>query len=1200
MKILVGETRFFVKLLLNCMVRYGKINMSKNVEFYFRKGIVDMSNKKNKFLWVEVFLIFTVISICIVQSLVQIQIESRRNSLSKIEGYYASDLEYQINSVLDSVYILSSLIMENHTDEAEIEKVAENIKKLYTMVENIGLAKNGVVSRVCVGDESEWNNVDFLKDERFQKRAQRAKAIKEMVLAGPIELNSGDKVIVGIKPVYLEGERFWGFVFVGISFPDILGHVDSYKEILEQYAFEIVEKVNYIKGSNCILEKDADKLHAPVEETIKLPNSEWTIYISPHNRWYTYKDYIPKLLIAIFISLFLTLIVKQIYSDFEAQKKLRTALEEEKERYRIAMESSTDTIFEYDIREDICTFYGSLIDGSKTKENIKVVTNYEAKVLSGELFHFSDTDRVMEFFSGKNPGAFETRYRIEGTSENGNSEYVWLSMKGSVIYDKGEPIRIIGTSRNIQARKEKEWKSIEASHRDSLTKLYTEIVGQKKIEQYLAFKSRTEICELLLIGVDNFQQINNAYGYMFADTILVEVAEVIREVSKDNDIAVRFGGDEFLLFLKNSVGGKGERIAKMICRQVREIYVGENENITISCSIGRVSTTLFKDFASLLKYVELTFNYVKNYEKGGEANYLNVADKIEDMLYNEEFSEREISEIIDTHSAKEEDIISFAFGILEKTKDLRSAINVLLARISKKYNLSQISIYETDVEFLKSVVTYSWPMMDEKEVRAYAIADKNELNKIIHHYDKEGICILNNADSKKTLNQPLREILDVPKNQSHLFCALYEAGKYKGAIHFADTKKNRRWTSEEKRAFREISKIIATHISKANADIASKAKSEFLSRMSHEIRTPMNAIIGMTNIALGFVDDNQNVKDCLEKIDTSTKYLLSLINDILDMSRIESGKMTVCKEAFQLDNLVKELETLIRPQTEEKKLKLEIVKDFTNSNLIGDELRLNQVLINLTGNALKFTPIGGTITVKIEQISHEEEAAAIRFAVKDTGIGINKENLSRIFQAFEQEETTTAHRYGGTGLGLAISSNLVRLMGGHLAVDSIEGKGSEFYFTIQFPLSKEKVVANENAVEEKENYDFSGKRVLLVEDNDLNLEIAETILDMVGCKVESAKNGQEAVDKFLETPVNYYDVILMDIRMPILDGFEATKIIRTAEKEDARTVPIIALSANAFDEDTKKSIDAGMNGHLAKPIDIKHLYKVLNKVLNNG
>lgn len=1176
--------------------------MSNSKGIYHRKGIVGMSNKKNRFFWGEVFVVFIILSICIVQSLVQLQVENKKNNVAKLEGYYTSDLEYQINSAFNAAYIISSLIQENNDTESDdkINKVAEHIKKCYGMVEYIGIAKNGVVNQIYLGDKDEWNKISMLQDSRFQKAAIHAASTKEMTVAGPLELQSGEKVIVGIEPVFItEGEKevFWGFTFVGIKFPDILFQVDSDKGILQDYAYKIVQEVQYLGESLCIAEKDSSLLKNVVQDTIQISNAKWIISVSPKANWYSYVDYVPKLLIGILISLILTLIAKQISSDFAAQKKLQMELEEEKERYRIAMESSTDTIFEYDIRRDVCTFYGSLLNGDKTKENIKVVSNYEAKVLSGELFHFSDTGRAMEFFSGKNPSAFESRYRVEGPTENGNSNYVWLSMKGSVIYDKGEPVRIIGTSRNIQARKEKEWESIEASHRDSLTKLYTEIVGQKKIEQYLLFKSRTEICELLLIGIDNFQQINHAYGYMFADTILVEIAEIIREVSKDSDIAVRFGGDEFLLFLKNTIGGKGERIAKTICKQVKEIYVGENKNISISCSIGRASTTLFRDFESLLKYAELTFNYVKNFDKGGEANYLNIADKIEEMLYSEEFNEREISEIIDTHSVKEEDIVSFAFGILEKTKDLRSAINVLLARISKKYQLSQIAIFETNAEFLKSVVTYRWPMMEEKSVRAYTIETKEELKKMIHQYDKEGIYILNNVENKKYMNPAFKKILGIPRNQSHLFCALYEEGRYKGAIHFADNRKNRKWTIEEKRAFREISKIIATHISKVNADIASKAKSEFLSRMSHEIRTPMNAIIGMTNIALGFVEDNQNARDCLEKIDTSTKYLLSLINDILDMSRIESGKMTVSKETFQLEKMVRELEILIRPQTEAKELHLEIVKDFKDANLIGDELRLNQVMINLTGNALKFTPKGGTITVKIEQVVQEEDLAAIRFAVKDTGIGISKENLSRIFEAFEQEESTTAHKYGGTGLGLAISSNLVRLMGGSLAVDSIEGEGSEFYFTIQFELSKEKIVESENVQEEKEeSYDFTGRRVLLVEDNDLNSEIAETILGMVGCEVEAAKNGQEAVDKFLETPVNYYDVILMDIRMPLMDGFEATKLIRTSKKEDARVVPIIALSANAFDEDTKKSIDAGMNGHLAKPIDMKYLYKVLKQI----
>ena len=359
--------------------------------------------------------------------------------------------------------------------------------------------------------------------------------------------------------------------------------------------------------------------------------------------------------------------------------------------------------------------------------------------------------------------------------------------------------------------------------------------------------------------------------------------------------------------------------------------------------------------------------------------------------------------------------------------------------------------------------------------------------------------------------------------------------------------------------------------------------------MSHEIRTPMNAIVGMTNIAKNVIGDDEKIKDCLQKIDTSTKYLLSLINDILDMSRIESGNMTVCRESFDLENLMEELFVLMRSQAENQHIHLVIEKLYTDTKLIGDELRLNQVLINIIGNALKFTPENGTITVSVEQILQEDEMAGKRFSVKDTGIGIKKENLIRIFHSFEQEEDSTAKKYGGTGLGLAISNSLVKLMGGKLEVKSEVGVGSEFYFTLIFPRDKNSTgiqsYYQHPSADKKHKFDFSGKRILLVEDNALNAEIAQTILEMAGINVEVA---------------GHYNVILMDIRMPVMDGLEATKRIRISGKKDSRSVPIIAMTANAFDEDTKKSIDSGMNGHLSKPIDMEHLYQVLENIMGNS
>lgn len=437
------------------------------------------------------------------------------------------------------------------------------------------------------------------------------------------------------------------------------------------------------------------------------------------------------------------------------------------------------------------------------------------------------------------------------------------------------------------------------------------------------------------------------------------------------------------------------------------------------------------------------------------------------------------------------------------------------------------------------------------------------------------------------------------RERNQLYSAIYEEGEFKGAIVFEHSDPLFVWPRDMKTKLKEVSKIISTHITKANADIASKAKTEFLSRMSHEIRTPMNAIVGMTSIAQSVVGDDKKVAECLDKINTSTQYLLSLINDVLDMSRIESGSMSVCQEAFRLEKLVSEIVVLMSPQAEDKSIDLVTDCSYADMLLIGDELRLNQVLINIIGNALKFTPEHGTITISVNQIMQEDDAATIRFSVKDTGIGINENNLERIFNAFEQAEANTARRFGGTGLGLAISSNLVKLMGGKLDVKSEEGRGSEFFFTLQFPiaLDQEKKAVELEPVKEEEEIQFQECRLLVVEDNDLNAEIAQTVLEMVGIETERACDGQQAVDLFQQSEVGYFDAILMDIRMPVMDGLEATRRIRTLGKEDSRTIPIIAMTANAFDEDMKKSIESGMNGHLSKPIDINKLYAVLQETL---
>lgn len=377
------------------------------------------------------------------------------------------------------------------------------------------------------------------------------------------------------------------------------------------------------------------------------------------------------------------------------------------------------------------------------------------------------------------------------------------------------------------------------------------------------------------------------------------------------------------------------------------------------------------------------------------------------------------------------------------------------------------------------------------------------------------------------------------------------------------------------------------------AEARSVAKSDFLSRMSHEIRTPMNAIIGLTELAILEQDDPQELKRKLKKILSSTQYMVSLINDILDMSRIENGKVEIEQREFLLTDVLEGLEDMMAPQAEKKGLNFERLCRFDHKRVVGDPLRLLQVLTNLLSNAIKFTPAGGAVTLRVEETACDGETAEYRFSVKDTGDGIAKEDQERIFTAFEQLNTYI-DRSVGTGLGLPISRNIVELMGGELLVDSEIGKGAEFYTILRFPLAAGDAPAQPESEAEEKSLD--GVRVLLAEDNDLNAEIAQELLSMQGVLVQRAVNGQEAVEMFCSSAPGEFKAILMDIMMPVMNGHEAARAIRSSGRTDA-SVPIIAMTANSFRADEEAALDAGMNGFVPKPVDVGYLFTVLREFI---
>ena len=402
------------------------------------------------------------------------------------------------------------------------------------------------------------------------------------------------------------------------------------------------------------------------------------------------------------------------------------------------------------------------------------------------------------------------------------------------------------------------------------------------------------------------------------------------------------------------------------------------------------------------------------------------------------------------------------------------------------------------------------------------------------------------------------------------------------------------------------------------AERASKAKTVFLSNMSHEIRTPMNAIIGLDNIAKKEPTASDKVKEYLDKIGVAAQHLLSIINDILDVSRIESGRISVNNEEFSLSEGIEQVNTIIEGQCREKGL----VYDFSiagdvKDRYVGDTMKLKQILINLLGNAVKFTPEGGTVSFVIEEGKHVNDQTSLKFVISDTGIGMSEEFIPHIFDAFSQEDSSVTTKYGSTGLGMSITKSLVELMNGQIDVQSKKGQGTTFTITLVMGDvdGAENMSADENKIsiedadmamsaesaaeltEADVQADLKGKRILVAEDVQVNAEIMKMLLTMEGMESESADNGKIAVQKFEESEPGYFDAVLMDMRMPEMDGLEATRIIRALDREDAKTIPIVALTANAFDEDVQRSIQAGLNAHLSKPVEPELLYETLRKLI---
>ncbi|MDR0943506.1 MAG: response regulator [Ruminococcus sp.] len=920
--------------------------------------------------------------------------------------------------------------------------------------------------------------------------------------------------------------------------------------------------------------------------------------------------------------------------DLSADYNAMTAeLTEEHRRYYLTLINSNTSFLDYNAETDtlrLDTLTGETEDPEIENKIISAeVDRFLERVSAGEFCLPDDISDTIKFMTGELTETITIRL-IEcelvdsiGAAAHYDNGIRYVSGTPYHIYDAttGKLLRTLTCISDVTSEKKKEIASLHDISLDKTTGFLRPEYAHSAIREFLTEKHIDEY-STILIFVENYWYFTEKYGRFYSDALITEAARPIAAVFGENCVISRECTNEFLIVLP--ADGRDQQTIQAELKDklfdlvdaVENIVISDEEQRRIRFCIGVyyndtarfISAARHKaEIAAAAAFKRLPSRHLSNEEAGNPRAF--TVQFYSDVENDFDFTESEdigaiLSDIrvTDDYGIDSRDLNTFAFNILEKTDDMKSAVQILLTRIGNSFGFFAAKIFLFDKNTNAFDCAWEWNIFGKYGNRYSVPVDspgRSSFDRFMQGKDQ----MIITPDTKgvpKALSDGLEKTFDSENNETYFAAVIpCPAGEnFIGcAVFEADPITLENCDFEE---LKSIVKLLSAFMAKQTSTKESRAKSEFLSKMSHEIRTPMNAILGMTEIALGDEELSENQEGYLKKIEYSAKYLLTLINDILDISRIESGKTNIEMTEADLDEILHGLGSIIGSQCEAKGIEYIVEDKVKNRRFLTDILKLNQILLNLLGNAVKFTPAGGTITLKVNMDKSADksaigEIADMTFVVSDTGIGIAKDRQKKIFEPFEQADNSTVRQYGGTGLGLPISGSYISLLGGEMAIDSAPNEGTTFTFTIPVTPLANSAGDSEKTAEREVN--FSGKHILIAEDDALNMEIARTLLEKSGFIVTGVPDGESALKTFEDSDENFFDCILMDIRMPVMDGLEATTKIRALSRPDAVSVPIIALSANAFAEDIKTSKNAGMNDHVIKPLDMRVLLQKLKQFI---
>lgn len=863
---------------------------------------------------------------------------------------------------------------------------------------------------------------------------------------------------------------------------------------------------------------------------------------------------------------------KVIENLTDTQMQTENQLLEEKERYRIAVESSQDAFFTYKCKEKLLE-----IVNSKGNDGVWDCGKHP-EFLDNDSIHPADKAKLVNAVKSSD-GVLDVDFRLQ----HANGEFQWVNLSGSITFDENkERSRVVGCIHNVHQHKLLEQAQKRKQIYDSITSFYRLGSGLGVVETLCRDDPEGV---LVLLEIQQFSKIDERYGLIFGDIILEQFAGLLakrfQEDGLNGGIYIRAGADQMLVWLPVCTTGPIVRSVQGLEKDFGALTDEKHLSLSLKCGIAVTGSR-----NSLSEALEQTKTALTAARHGKQ-----------EIIFYEELSTEEkacavdvaFAEVASLERLKEMTLSSIALNLFDRDGDTSVVLDILALKLQEKYHLTDIVITHFNGEYMVNNLLYCWKTWEKKDGWDGMVhCSEKQYQHFVETQEMQQLLTSGESIRKEPLIQPFAS------GRNDIVFHMTDNGQYSGSIVFQDIDQDVLEKKEECKCLEEISAIIQNRLNLERHDLSAKAKSDFLARMSHEIRTPMNGIIGMTEIALKDGQTEERRIDCLRKIEYSSEYLLGLINDILDMSKIESGKMRLIEEKCNLMEMIQGLRPLLEAKLNENNIQYIADIQLKNHWFMADSLRLNQVLVNLLGNALKYSRPDGHVWLTVRETEEEKGFSNLYFQVRDDGIGIAPEKQQLIFRQFEQADNSENARKQGTGLGLAISRRIVRMMDSDIKLESEPGKGSSFSFNVKLqPVSGEKTTVTS----QPEEISFPGKRILVVEDNELNMEIICTILENYGIKTEQAVNGKEAVRRMEESVPGYYDMIFMDIMMPEMDGLEATRTIRNLDREDCKKIPIYAMSANAFDEDVKRSLASGMNGHLSKPVNLQVLEKTLQKVL---